>query len=158
MIFKQVKKVKLELFTSWTPLERQPYITFLHIPVHKLALNLWWSRRIRKERKKTWFQKSIYKGQLFMELPTVWQQSVSNKSTKFFLLSKFKILWKYFMYITSFNLHGMPGWLSNWPPAFGSGCDPGDLGLRPTLGFLQGAWFSFCLGLCPSLSVCVSYE
>ena len=29
---------------------------------------------------------------------------------------------------------GIPGWLSGLVPAFGPGCDPGDLGLTPTSG------------------------
>ena len=32
---------------------------------------------------------------------------------------------------------------------FGPGCHPGDLGSSPTSGFLQGAYFSLCLCLCP---------
>ena len=37
--------------------------------------------------------------------------------------------------------------------AFGSGCDPGDLGLSPRSGSLHGACFSLCLGLCLSVSL-----
>ena len=41
---------------------------------------------------------------------------------------------------------------------FSPGHDPGDLGLSPTLGSLQGACFSLCLCLCLSLSFSVSCE
>ena len=50
---------------------------------------------------------------------------------------------------------GTRGWLSGWTSTFGSGCDPGVLGLSPTLGSLQGAYFSLCLCLCVSL--CLSW-
>ena len=45
--------------------------------------------------------------------------------------------------------HGMPGWLSGWVSAFGSGRDPEILGSCPTSGFLLGACFS--------LSLCLSW-
>ena len=51
---------------------------------------------------------------------------------------------------------GTPEWFSGWVPAFGSGHDPGVLGLSPASGSLQGACFSLCLCLC--LSLCVSHE
>ena len=49
---------------------------------------------------------------------------------------------------------GTPGWLSGWMSAFGSGCDPGVLGSRPT----SGSW---CMepaspSAYVSASVCVS--
>ena len=50
-------------------------------------------------------------------------------------------------------LQGMPGWLSGWVSTFGSGYDPGVLGLSPASGSLQGACFSLCL----CLSVCLSW-
>ena len=50
----------------------------------------------------------------------------------------------------------MPGWLSGWTSAFGSGLDPMVLGSSPTSGSLHGACFSFCLHL--YLSLHVSHE
>ena len=50
---------------------------------------------------------------------------------------------------------GMPGWLSSWASAFGSGCDSGVLGSSPTLGSLHGACLSLCLCLCLSVCVCL---
>ena len=47
-----------------------------------------------------------------------------------------------------------PGWLSGRASAFGSGHDPGFLGLNPTSGFLWEACFSFCL--CLRLFLCLS--
>ena len=46
---------------------------------------------------------------------------------------------------------GTPGWLRRLSSAFGSGHDPGVLGLSPTPGSLHGACFSLCLCLCLSL-------
>ena len=54
------------------------------------------------------------------------------------------------------ELLGVPGWLSGWVSAFGSGYDPRILGWSPTLGSLQGSCFSLCL--CLHLSLCVSHE
>ena len=51
--------------------------------------------------------------------------------------------------------HGMPGWLSGWASAFGSGWDPRVLESSPASGSPQGACFSLCLCLC---SLCVSHE
>ena len=51
---------------------------------------------------------------------------------------------------------GMPGWLSGWASAFGSGCDPGVLGIESHIGSPQGTCFSLCL--CLYLSLCVSHE
>ena len=48
---------------------------------------------------------------------------------------------------------GTPGWLSNWVSAFGSGHDPGVLGLSPASGCLWGVHFSLCLCLCLSVSL-----
>ena len=50
-------------------------------------------------------------------------------------------------------LIGMPEWLSSWAYAFGSGHDPGVLGLSPASGSLHGACLSLCLCIC--LSPCV---
>ena len=46
-----------------------------------------------------------------------------------------------------------PEWLSGRASAFGSGRDPGVLGLSPTLGSLHGACFSLCLYVCLSVSL-----
>ena len=48
---------------------------------------------------------------------------------------------------------GMPGWLSGWASAFGSGHDPRGLGSSPTWGTPQGACFSLCLCLYLSVSL-----
>ena len=48
------------------------------------------------------------------------------------------------------SCRGSPGWLSGCASAFGSGSDPRVLGSSPTSGSLQGAYLSFCLGLCLS--------
>ena len=48
---------------------------------------------------------------------------------------------------------GIPGWRSGLAPAFGPGRDPGDPGLSPTLGSLQGACFSLPVLLPLSLSL-----
>ena len=45
---------------------------------------------------------------------------------------------------------GMPGWLSCWVSAFGSGHYSQDPGSGPTSGSLRGACFSLCLCLCLS--------
>ena len=50
----------------------------------------------------------------------------------------------------------MPGRLSGWAFAFGSGSDPRVLGWSPTTSSPRGACFSFCLCLC--LSLCVSHK
>ena len=49
----------------------------------------------------------------------------------------------------------MPGWLNTCASTFGSGVDPGDLGLSPASGSLQGVCFSF--SLCHCLSLCLSW-
>ena len=49
---------------------------------------------------------------------------------------------------------GTPGWLGGWASAFGSGRDPGVLGLSPTSGSPRGTRFSFCIYV--SASLCVS--
>ena len=51
---------------------------------------------------------------------------------------------------------GMPGWLSGWASAFGSGHDPRVPRLSPTPGSLCGTCFSLCLCLC--LSLFISHE
>ena len=43
---------------------------------------------------------------------------------------------------------GMPGWLSGWASALGSGCDPGVPRLSTTSDFLHGVCCSLCLCLC----------
>ena len=48
---------------------------------------------------------------------------------------------------------GVTQWFSS---AFSPGPDPGDPGLCPTSGSLQGACFSLCLCLCLSLSLSLS--
>ena len=50
---------------------------------------------------------------------------------------------------------GMPGWLSGWASAFGSGRDPGVLGSSPTSGLPLDTLF---LPLPMSLPLCVSHE
>ena len=54
------------------------------------------------------------------------------------------------------NRHRMPGWLSGWASAFGSGRDPGVPGLSPTSDSLHEACFSLCPCLC--LSLCVTHD
>ena len=67
------------------------------------------------------------------------------------------VKWLHMCLLTLKMLHvGIPGWLSGWASAFGSGCDPGVRGLSPASGSLQGACFFLCLCLC--LSLCVSHE
>ena len=51
---------------------------------------------------------------------------------------------------------GIPGGLSGWASAFGSGHDPGVLGSSPSSGSLQGGAAS--PSACASASLCVSHE
>ena len=53
--------------------------------------------------------------------------------------------------------HGIPGWLSGWASAFGSGCDPTVPGLSPiSAPCLEPASPSACVS--EPLSLCVSHE
>ena len=56
-----------------------------------------------------------------------------------------------------YKLSSRAAWVAQrFSAAFSPGCDPGDLGLGPTLGSLHGACFPLCLCLCLSFSVCLS--
>ena len=65
--------------------------------------------------------------------------------------SEHKALWIYLFIKTAWEV-GHLGGSVGWTSAFGSGRDPGVLGLSPTSGFLRGACISLCLCLCLSVS------